>query len=197
MSDLTNAVLSHLDASHIDAIASQLGVEPAQAESAVQQAVALLMGGMAQNAATDEGAAALHGAVATHAGNDIGSLIGGLLGGGTSEGVAILGHVLGGRQTNAAQGLGQTSGIGTKNAGQLLAMVAPLVLSVIGNISRHQNMSAGGLGSVLGQESQSVRQGGVGGLLSSVLDQDGDGEVGLGDLLKVGAGLLGGNRGLA
>lgn len=32
------------------------------------------------------------------------------------------------------------------------------------------------------------------GLLGSVLDQDGDGQVGLGDLLKMGTSLLGGRR---
>jgi hypothetical protein len=41
-----------------------------------------------------------------------------------------------------------------------------------------------------------VRQAGGpgGGLLGAVLDQDGDGELGLGDLLKIGGGLLGGGR---
>lgn len=33
-----------------------------------------------------------------------------------------------------------------------------------------------------------------GGLLGSLLDQDGDGQVGLSDLLKIGGGLLGGRR---
>lgn len=54
----------------------------------------------------------------------------------------------------------------------------------------------GGLGAVLGREQAQVRQqGGVGGdLLGSLLDQDGDGQVGLGDLIKIGGGLLGGRR---
>ena len=57
-------------------------------------------------------------------------------------------------------------------------------------------MDAGGLGAVLGREQAQVRQqGGVGGdLLGSLLDQDGDGQVGLGDLIKIGGGLLGGRR---
>ena len=49
---------------------------------------------------------------------------------------------------------------------------------------------------MLGQEQARVQQqGGLGGgLLGSLLDQDGDGQVGLGDLLKIGGGLLGGRR---
>ena len=49
---------------------------------------------------------------------------------------------------------------------------------------------------ILGQERQvQQQQGGLGGgLLGAVLDQDGDGQLGLGDLLKIGGGLLGGRR---
>jgi hypothetical protein len=50
------------------------------------------------------------------------------------------------------------------------------------------------LGQVLGQERQAAQQSGAGGLLGAVLDQDGDGQLGLGDLLKIGGGLLGGKR---
>jgi len=56
--------------------------------------------------------------------------------------------------------------------------------------------SADVLGQVLGQERQIAQQrGGLGGgLLGAVLDQDGDGQLGMGDLLKIGGGLLGGRR---
>ena len=48
------------------------------------------------------------------------------------------------------------------------------------------------LGNILGQERQvQQQQGGLGGgLLGAVLDQDGDGQLGLGDLLKVGMGAM-------
>lgn len=193
MSDLTQQVLSHLDASSINAIAAQLGVDPAQAEAAVQQAVPLVVGGLARNASTDAGAQALHNAVADHAGMDIGSVLGSVLGGGGGGG-SILGHIFGSNQNQAAQGLGQASGLGTQNAGQLLAMLAPVIMSVLGNRTQSQGLGAGGLGGMLGQELQKLGQSGQGGLLASVLDQDGDGKLGLGDLLKVGSEFLAGRR---
>ena len=57
-------------------------------------------------------------------------------------------------------------------------------------------MDAGSLGQTLGQERERVQQqGGLGGgLLGSLLDQDGDGQLGMGDLLKVGGSLFGGRR---
>ena len=65
---------------------------------------------------------------------------------------------------------------------------------MLGNVSQRQGMSASGLGSVLGQEAQRIGGTHAGGLLGAVFDQDGDGKFGLGDVLKMGEGLLG-NRG--
>lgn len=224
MSNLTNQVLERLDPSSIQAIAAQLGVDPAQAQAAIQQAVPLVVGGLARNAATDEGASAVHSAATAHSGMDIGSILGsvlggaggsgagsilgGMLGGGSAAGGgnplpggldagAILGSIFGGRQDQATQGLGQASGLGTQNAGQLLAILAPIVMSVLGSMSQRQGLNPGGLGGALAQENQRIEQSGNGGLLGAVLDQDGDGQLGLGDLLKVGAEMLGGARGRA
>lgn len=214
MQDLTSAVLAQLDSSHISAIAQQLGVSPDQAGQAVQQALPLLMGGLARNASNPQGATALHSALERdHTGIDIGGLLGSVLGGGNSgsgigsvlgavlgggggnssagAGGAILGHIFGGRRDRAAQGLGQTSGLGSAGAGQLLAMLAPLVMSVLGNMSREKGLSSSALGGLLGQENQRNEQGGVGGLLTGVLDSDGDGELSLSEMMQAGAGLLG------
>ncbi len=190
MSDLTSQVLDHLDPSSIAAIAAKLGVDPAQAQAAIQQALPVVVGGLARNASTDAGAAALHNAAADHAGGDIGSILGSVLGG-SGAGGAILGHIFGNRQEQATQGLGQASGLGAQNAAQLLAMLAPIVMGVLGNMSQKQGMSPGGLGGALAQEMQNLGQGGHGGLLGSLLDRDGDGQLGLGDLLKVGEEMLG------
>ena len=134
-------------------------------------------------------------------GADLGGLLGSLLGGGAGgggglqDGAAILGHIFGGNQQRAEAGLGQATGLGA-NAGQLLQMLAPIVMSFLAQRMQSGGMDADGLGQVLGQERARVQQqGGLGGgLLGSLLDQDGDGQVGLGDLLKIGGGLMGGRR---
>ncbi len=128
---------------------------------------------------------------------DLGSVLGAVLGGGTSrqtDGAAILGHVLGGAQPRAAQGLGQATGLGSGQAMQLLAMLAPIVMSFLANRSARQGLDAGGLGELLGQERTQVRQRAGGGALDALLDQDGDGDVDAGDLLNLGMGLFGGRR---
>ena len=113
-------------------------------------------------------------------------------GGGAGD---ILGHIFGGNQQNAGNSLGQASGLGA-GGGQLLQILAPIVMAFLANRVQSGGLDTGALGNMLGQEKSRVQQqgGAGGGLLGSLLDQDGDGQVGLGDLLKMGAGFLNNRR---
>ena len=207
---LTDDLLNQLQGQPLAQLSSQLGLSQPQTQNAVSAALPLLLGALGRNASQPQGAEALFGALQRdHAapaasGLDLGSVLGAVLGGGgggsrQTDGAGILGHIFGGRQDSAAQGLGQATGLEGGQANALLKMLAPIVLSYLA-----QRMFSGGgqgaaspqqLGDVLGQEQQRIQQqGSAGGLLSSVLDQDGDGQVGIGDLLKLGSGLLGGKR---
>ena len=198
---LVDDLMAQLQGAPLQQMAQQLGTSPAQAQDAVGAALPLLLGALGRNAAQPQGAMDLFGALQrNHSGGaDLGGLLGSLLGGGSGggqqDGAAILGHIFGGNQQRAEAGLGQATGLGA-NAGQLLQMLAPIVMSFLAQRMQSGGMDAGGLGQVLGQERARVQQqGGLGGgLLGSLLDQDGDGQVGLGDLLKIGGGLLGGRR---
>lgn len=201
---LVDELMAQLQGAPLQQMAQQLGTSPAQAQDAVGAALPLLLGALGRNAAQPQGAMDLFGALQRdHGGGgaDLGGLLGSLLGGGASggggpqDGAAILGHIFGGNQQRAEAGLGQATGLGA-NAGQLLQMLAPIVMSFLAQRMQSGGMDAGGLGQVLGQERARVQQqGGLGGgLLGSLLDQDGDGQVGLGDLFKIGGGLMGGRR---
>lgn len=177
-------------------VSQQLGIEPAQASSAVGAALPLLLGTMGRNAQQPEGADALLGALqrdhapAAGGGFDLGGLLGSVLGGGggnATNGAGILGHVFGGNSDRAAQGLSQATGLDSSKTSQLLAILAPIVMSYLAQRFANGG-NAGQLSQALGQEAQAASSGG---LLTSVLDQDGDGQLGIGDLLKLGGGLLG------
>ena len=228
MTDITRAVYDQIDDSHIQAIAQQLGISSEQAQTAVQQALPMLVGGLARNAQSEQGAGSLLGALQRdHAGVDLGGLLGGLLGGGAAGnanagglgglggligsvlggggrqdggaaansgaggglgdiGGAILGHIFGNRQDRATENLGHASGIGGQNAGQLMAMLAPLVMAALAKLVQSRGMGANDLGQALGQEQQQIQKSGGGGLLTSVLDRDGDGDVDASDLMQAG-----------
>jgi hypothetical protein len=95
------------------------------------------------------------------------------LGGGNQQlnASGILGHIFGDAQASAQQGLGQASGLNANTAGQLLSVLAPIVMAHVANHAQTNNLDAGGLSAALGQERDHVQnQGGVAGnLLSSVL----------------------------
>ena len=135
----------------------------------------------------------------------LGSLLGSVLGnaggaGGANNplasGAAILEHILGGSQQKAESSLGQATGLGAQGAGQLLSMLAPIVMAFLSNRVNAGNLDAGSLGQVLGQErAQAQQQGGVAGdVLSSLLDQNGDGKLDVADLFKLGSSFLSGRR---
>jgi len=219
MNSLVDSVMNHLDDAQIAQIAQQLGTDPDSARNAIEHALPLIVGGMAQQASTPEGANSLHNALADHTGNSVSDILGGLLGGGAGGGGlggmlggalgggspgsgggglmsgiggAILGHIFGNNAPAANQGLGQATGLGTQNAGQLLAILAPIVMAVLANHSQQQGLSPGGLGSVLGQQGQQIQQQGglAGGLLNAVLGHNGGGNFDLSSVLAGAGGLL-------
>ena len=184
MSGLVDTVLSHLDDTQVNAIASQLGVDPTQARSAIEHAVPLIVGHLAQNASTQQGADSLNNALGEHAGFRISDVLSGVLSGSGGQGIggAILGHIFGGNQNAANQGLGQVTGLGSQNSAQLMAILAPIVMAALAN---HVQSQGGGLGSILSQESQQIQQRGglAGGLLSAVLNHGGGGNLDLSNML--------------
>jgi hypothetical protein len=204
MATLTEDLASQLQGAPVQQVAQQLGIDPAQASSAIGAALPLLMGALGRNASQPQGAQALFGALQNdHAGLDIGSVLGAVLGGAQgrqADGAGILGHIFGGQQDRAQAGVAQAAGLGSGQAGQLLKILAPIVMAYLAK--RMFDQRQGGaqaaspdvLSGILGQEHQQItRQGGLGGgLLGAVLDQDGDGQLGIGDLMKIGGGLLGG-----
>lgn len=218
---LMDDLLGQLQGASMGRIAGQLGTDTATASQAVGAALPMLVGALGRNAQQPGGADALLGALQRdHAGQGavdlggllgalaggagnagLGGLLGSVLGGGASAGRqmdagGILGHVFGSAQPRAEAGLGQATGLDSAQVSNLLKMLAPMVMAALASRVNAGQLDAGGLGSMLGQERARVQQqGGVGGgLLGAVLDQDGDGRVDLGDLVKLGGSLLGGRR---
>jgi hypothetical protein len=238
MSGLVDAVMAQIGDNEVGAIAQRFGMSPGQAQAAIEQTLPLMVGAMAKNAATPDGAEALHTALGDHVGTDLGGLLGGLFGGDSSGGApagglgslgslaeavlggmgggasqsaapaqggndmlggiggAILGNIFGSKRGQAEQGLGQTTGLGGANAGQLMTMLAPIVMAVLARMNQQRGLGPGGLTDMLGSETQRTREaGGVGGgLLGAVLDRDGDGDVDLSDLLSMGGSVIAATR---
>lgn len=189
---LLEMLTQQLGSQGMEQIGRQLGTDRGTAEKAVPAALATLMGAMARNARQPEGASALAGALSRdHDGGILDNLGGYLSQSDQGPGDGILKHVLGSNRGQVEAALGQGTGLDVSQMAKLLPMLAPLVMGALGRNQRQKNLDAGGLADLLGGETREVaRQKPEGmGMLASLLDSDGDGQIG-DDLAKMGGGLL-------
>src|ERR1700682_4882744 len=146
---ILDALQEQLGPDAIQKMSGQLGTDTAATSHAISMALPILLGGLSKNAANAEGAAALDNALTAHDGGILDNL-GALLGSRGGAGAAILAHILGSRRTPVEQGVGRATGMNGQQVGQLLMMLAPLVMGVLGRMKRQQGVGAERLPEVLG-----------------------------------------------
>lgn len=192
---LLEMLSQQLGSDAVQQISQQIGADPGSTSKAISGALPMLVTALDRNTNDAGGAQALAGALdRDHDGSILDDVVGFLgQGGNASMGAGILGHILGGRQQAGAQdAIGKMSGLNSGQVGQLLTMLAPLVLGALGKQKRQNGLDGGGLSDLLGQERQraeAVNPGAMG-MLGKLLDRDGDGQVG-DELAQIGMGMLG------
>jgi hypothetical protein len=163
------------------AVAQRLGVSEATAQRAVQIAVPLIVAALARNAARPEGAQELHQAVTNDHDGSIFDNLAGYLGNpqAADEGAGILGHVFGGQQGAVQNTVAQAAGLDPNTAGNVLEMVAPLVMGAVGQTQRQNDLDPGGLSDFLETQQRQTEASapGLAGALSSMLDSNHDGSA--------------------
>lgn len=191
MASLFDTLNQQLQGNGVEEIARQLGIDPADAAKAVPAALGSLMGGLASNATREGGADALAGALARdHDGSVLDNLTGALSD--PSAGAGILGHVFGTKEPAVEAGLSQSTGLDAGTMGQMLKMLAPILMGALGKTQRDKGLDTGGLTDLLGGERARVQRESPQGMdiLGKILDSDGDGQI-TDDLSRIGGGLLG------
>jgi hypothetical protein len=159
-------------------ISRQLGADEQTTQTAISAALPLLLTALARNSSNPEGAQSLHSALSQdHDGSILGDL-GGLLGNPqASQGAGILKHMLGGRQPVAEQAVSRASGLDTQRTAQLLMMLAPIVMGVLGRQQRQAQLGPSALGASLGSERERLAQKSpdLMGMATQLLDSNHDG----------------------
>jgi hypothetical protein len=161
----------------IDDIAKKLGIDPSVAKAAVAVAVPAIVGGLANNAPSADGAKAIENAATHHAtkSTDLASID-------TADGAKIVSHVFGAKKDEVVDAVAKKSGgvdLGPI-VQQLLPIIAPIVLAFLAQqltgkktetkTAAPATSTGGDIGSILGglladPSTQSV----VGGLLGGLL----------------------------
>jgi hypothetical protein len=168
----------------VDQISQNLGANPSVVNSAIQMALPAILSGLARNAQNPQGAESLNNALEKdHNGGLLDNLMG-YLGGGLpapaettrqTDGGGILGHIFGNNQTQVAKEVSKNTGLDMGQVAQLLITLAPIVMNYLGQKKQQENLGADGLSNWLGGQQEQIQQSPQGGLLSSILDRDGDG----------------------
>lgn len=128
------------------------GASAADVQTVLSSALPQLLSGaqaQANDAATAE---SFLGALAQHAGDDTSDVTAFLQNVDTKDGEKIVQHLLGSQQTAATQAAAQKAGLTAGNTAQILAMAAPLLMSLLGQQTQatQQNTTTAGISSLMG-----------------------------------------------
>ena len=203
--ELFDLIGAQLDGDTLQTLSSSINATPEQTQSAIGAALPALIAALARNTAQPEGQQQLHRALSNdHDGSildSLGSLLGGVVSQSsgvsdrTTAGGAILDHILGNKKSRVEEGVSRASGLSSGQVMKLLMMLAPILMGALGKRRQQEDLSPGGLGDLLRGESEKVEAAsGGGGLIGRMLDQDGDGDFDMMDMMKFGAGKLFGGR---
>jgi len=197
---LTNLLQGQLSDELIGQLSQQIGGEDKEkTATAASGIVTTLMGALAKNAQSQEGAQSLNQALEQDHDGSILDDVAGMITGSTQpennrmvNGSGILKHVLGGKQSGAVEMISKMSGLDQNKTGSLMSMLAPLVMGALGKTKRDQGLDIGGLTQILtGAVSQQKGDNPTMDLALRFLDSDGDGSV-IDDVANIGMKMLGG-----
>ena len=166
-----NSIGTLISGGGLDAICKRTKLKQEDVAKVLSAGIPALVGGMKRNAGTASGADSLSKALADHGKDDISDPAAFLKSADLADGKKILGHVLGKDQTELIDQISKATGVTKGKSTSVLALAAPLLLSLLGNSNQS---SSGGLlgmlGGLLGGGSQSNQsQQSSGGLLGSLL----------------------------
>lgn len=189
MGNLFDLLHGQLDENVVSHLSNQIGgASPEQTATATQGIISTLLSGLAKNASTPEGAASLNNALERdHDGSLLGNLMGMLGGGGQAapeqsramNGAGIVNHILGPNQGGAIDMISKMSGLDSSKTGNLMTMLAPMVMSMLGQQKQQQGLDMAGIAGLLtntvGQQKQAGNP--LMDMATRFLDKDGDGSM--------------------
>lgn len=160
-----NTIGSLLSEGGVSAISKRTRVKQGDVAKVLSAGIPALLSGMADNASEPDGAASLTRALQDHKTVTAANVGDFLKEADLKDGKKILGHVLGGNQNELIEKIAAESGVTKGKTTTILALAAPLLLSLLGNQNGGNNI-LGLLGGLLGA---SLLGGNGGGLLSGLL----------------------------
>jgi hypothetical protein len=204
MANFLEGLGSHLQGDTLSQMSRQLGADEDQTRQAVSIALPMLLGGLAKEAETPEGAQALNRALDEDHDGSLLDNVSALLGPATSgaadvavprslNGAGILSHVFGGKREPVQQGIGRATGLNGQQVARLMMMLAPLAMAYLGRQKRQANAGPSEVSAQLQTERKQLEQRapGFGNLLGSLFGGGADRPGFADDLARMAPNVLG------
>ena len=192
------ALLGLLQGQDIGNLASQVGGNEGEAKNGVMAALPAMLAALGKNAGTEKGAEELNNALEKkHDGSILDNLSGYLSNPDLKDGAGILNHLFGNQTSNVANAVSQSSGLDTNGSMKMLQMLAPILMGMLGQQKKQNNLDAKGLGNLTSMLASNFgSEAGTSGIMETVtnlLDANKDGNV-VDDIMGMVGKFFGGNK---
>ena len=192
------ALLGLLQGQDLGQLAEQVGGNEGQVKNGVMAALPAMLTALSKNTGTEKGAQELNNALETkHDGSILNNLSGYLSNPDLKDGAGILNHLFGNQTSNVANAVSQSSGLDTNGSMKMLQMLAPILMGMLGQQKKQNNLDAKGLGNLTSMLASNFgSEAGASGIMEAVtnlLDANKDGNV-MDDIMGMVGKLFGGSK---
>ena len=192
------ALLGLLQGQDLGQLAEQVGGNEGQVKNGVMAALPAMLTALSKNTGTEKGAQELNNALETkHDGSILNNLSGYLSNPDLKDGAGILNHLFGNQTSNVANAVSQSSGLDTNGSMKMLQMLAPILMGMLGQQKKQNNLDAKGLGNLTSMLASNFgSEAGSSGIMEAVtnlLDANKDGNV-MDDIMGMVGKFFGGNK---
>ena len=195
--NLLEMIQGQMDDGVVSQLSKTIRADKDATAAAANGVLATMVTALSKNAAKpDQGQALLNALDRDHDGGILGNLMNVVSGAGSqtsraTNGMGILEHVLGGKTDNVMQMVSKSSGLDLLKTGELMKLLAPVVMGVLGKTKKEQGLDLGGLAGLLsGTVNQAAKGSQEMGMIGKLLDADGDGSI-MDDVAGMGMKVLG------
>lgn len=184
--DILNQALKSQNS--VDALSKTIGQDSSSTSKAIELALPLIMGQLAQNSSTEEGSQALDEALSKDHDGGILDNIQDMLGGAAAqekevEGNKILDKIFGSKKIEAEEAVAKESGLPMDAITKLMPLITPILMGSLGKTKQGSRLGSSALSALLKTQTQKNSGGIADTLMKSFLDKNGGGNVAE-DLMK-------------
>ena len=176
------ALLGLLQGQDLGQLAEQVGGNEGQVKNGVMAALPAMLTALSKNTGTEKGAQELNNALEKkHDGSILDNLSGYLSNPDLKDGAGILNHLFGNQTSNVANAVSQSSGLDTNGSMKMLQMLAPILMGMLGQQKKQNNLDAEGIGNLTSMLASNFgSEAGASGIMdvvTNLLDANKDGNV--------------------